>query len=92
MKPDLNVKDKDNPFYSKKVVLTGVLDSISRKEAAQILKEKGADIDTGVSKRTNYVIAGHGAGPSKLKKIEQYNKAGADILIVTEEKFLKMMK
>lgn len=91
LKPDLNVKDKNNPFYSKKVVLTGVLDSITRIEAATILKAKGADIDTGVTKRTNYVIAGHGAGPSKLKKIELYNEAGANIIIVTEEKFLNMI-
>lgn len=92
LKPNLDVEDKDNPFYSKKVVFTGVLNTISRKEAANILKDKGADIDTGISKRTNYVVVGSGAGPSKLKKIEQYNLGGAEIIILNEETFLNMIK
>lgn len=92
LKPNLDVEDKDNPFYSNKVVLTGVLESMSRKEAAQILKDKGADIDTSVTKRTKYVIAGAGAGPSKLKKIEKLNFEGAEIEIIKEETFLCMIK
>ena len=92
LKPNLEVEDKVNPFYSKKVVFTGVLNSISRIDAANILKDKGADIDTGVTKRTKYVIAGSGAGPIKLKKIDKYNQEGAEIEILNEETFLKMIK
>lgn len=92
LKPDLDVEDKNNPFYSMKVVLTGVLKTMSRQEAAQILKSKGADIDTNVTKRTKYVIAGPGAGPSKLKKIDQFNLQGANIEILDEEMFLCMVR
>jgi len=88
--PDLDCEDKNHPFYNKKIVFTGVLDKISREEAAKLVKAMGADIDTSISKRTDFVIAGHGAGPSKLKKIEEYNASGSNIQIVYEEEFLRM--
>jgi DNA polymerase-3 subunit epsilon len=91
LKPDLDVQDKENPFYNKKIVITGVPEIITRKEAAEILKAKGADIDTTVTKRTKYVFAGKGAGPSKLKKIDEFNSQGAKIEILDEATFLKMI-
>jgi len=78
LKPDLELGDKTHPFYSKKVVFTGVLDRISREEASKIVKEKGADIDTSITKNTHFVIIGHGAGPTKLKKIENFNAKGSN--------------
>lgn len=91
LQPDLDCEDKNHPFYNKKIVFTGVLNKISREEAAQLAKANGADIDTGISKRTQFVIVGHGAGPSKLKKIEEYNASGSNIQIVYEEEFLRML-
>lgn len=92
LKPNLDIENTNNPFYSKKVVFTGVLQSISREDAAKRIQEMGADIDTGVNKRTDYVIVGHGAGPSKLKKIEDLNSAGSNIKIIREDEFLSMIK
>jgi DNA polymerase III subunit epsilon len=92
LKPDLDVEDTSNPFYSKKVVFTGVLQTITREDAAKRIKFLGADIDTGVNKRTDYVIVGQGAGPSKLKKIHDFNSAGANIKIISETDFLSMIK
>ena len=91
LKPDFDNADPNNPFFGKKVVFTGVLDTISRQEAAKIVKDKGADIDSGITKRTQYVIAGSGAGPMKLKKIADFNMRGADIKIINESDFLKMI-
>ena len=91
LKPDLEVSDKNHPFYNKKIVFTGVLDAISREEAARIVKSKGADIDTGITKNTQYVIVGHGAGPSKLKKIEDFNSKGSNIKIINETDFLSII-
>ncbi len=73
------------------MVFTGVLDSIDRSEAANILKGKGADIDTNVTKKTKFVIMGAGAGPSKIKKIEKYNSEGSVIKVVYEQEFLNMI-
>jgi len=91
LKPDFENADRNNPFYKKKVVLTGVLNKLRREEAAEILKTKGADIDTSVTKKTNFVITGHTPGPSKIKKIEKLNNEGYEIKIIKEEDFLNMM-
>ncbi|MCB2219344.1 MAG: 3'-5' exoribonuclease [Bacteroidetes bacterium] len=92
LKPDLEHADKSNPFYGKKVVFTGALSNIKRNLAAQILKDKGADIDTSVTKRTNIVVLGKDPGPSKVKKIENFNKAGYQIRVLKESEFLSMIK
>ena len=91
LKPNLDVENTNNPFYSKKVVFTGVLQTITREDAAMRIKNLGADIDTGVNKRTDYVIVGEGAGPSKLKKIHDFNSTGARIKIINENDFLSML-
>lgn len=91
LKPKLNIHNMDNPFYSKKVVFTGVLQTITREDAAKKIQELGADIDTGVNKRTDFVIVGHGAGPSKLKKIHDFNTSGSHIRILREDEFLSMI-
>lgn len=59
--------NKDHPFYGKTVVLTGTLSGLTRKEAQEKLEALGARVASGVSKNTDYVIAGEKAG-SKLKK------------------------
>lgn len=92
LKPDLSNSDNDSIFYNKKLVFTGVLNNISREKAAQIVKRMGADIDTIISKKTNYVIVGEGAGPSKMKKIKEYNETGSNISLIYENKFLEIIK
>lgn len=91
LKPELEKADTNSPFYGKKIVFTGVLTSITREEAGRKTKEMGADIDTGISKKTDFVIVGTGAGPSKLKKIEDYNKLGSMIKILKEKEFLELI-
>lgn len=92
LKPDLEHADPDSPFFNKKVVFTGVLDSMKREEAAEIVKKMGADIDTSVTKRTDFVIVGTGAGPAKLKKIRDYNNSGSKIKMIHEKEFLELIK
>lgn len=92
LKPDLKNADTNSPFYGKKIVFTGILNSITREEAARITQTLGADIDTGISKKTDYVIIGVGAGPSKLKKIEEYNNSGSNIKLIHENEFLELIK
>lgn len=90
MKPDLINADCNSPFYAEKLVFTGVLNSIDRKEAADLVKKLGADIDGSISKRTHFVITGSAPGPSKMEKIQQLNTQGCDIRIIYEEEFLQM--
>lgn len=84
LKKDLSQANPDNPFYDKKVVITGVF-SIDRKEIAIRLKKLGADVDTSITKRTSFVCVGQDAGPKKLETIEKYNQIGCNIVVLSEE-------
>ncbi len=85
------VENKETPFFQKKVVITGVLDSYPvREDLANLLKKYGADINSSISQKTNIVIVGNGAGPSKLKKIEELNANGCAIRIIREPELLQI--
>lgn len=61
-----------NVFTGKTVVLTGSLDKFDRTALAELLEKLGAKCSGSVSKKTNLVIAGPGAG-SKLDKAKELN-------------------
>ena len=90
---DDEVENKETPFFHKKIVLTGTLSAFPKREViADCLKRYGADINTCISKQTDIVIAGAGAGPSKMKKIEDLRCSGCDIRVIEEEEFLEIME
>lgn len=91
LKPNLNNKDTSNLFYNKRVVFTGDLQSISRQDAAIKIQNLGADINTSISKKTEIVIVGNGAGPSKMKKIEELQSQGISIKIIYEAEFISLI-
>ena len=70
----------------KSFVLTGSLESMSRDEAKQKIRELGGDISESVSSKTNYVIVGRDPG----SKADKAQKLG--IKIITENEFAKMIK
>ena len=78
LKKDLTEGDPSNPFYNRKVVITGIF-NIGREELACRLKKMGADIDTGIGKKTSYLLIGNDPGPSKLKKFDQLIEEGKDV-------------
>ena len=82
LKQDLSHADPSSPFYDKKVVITGLF-PIDRNELATFLKEKGADINTSSSKKTNIVLIGEDPGPKKLEKIQELKEEGFDIQTLT---------
>lgn len=75
---DLSHADPNNPFYDRKVVITGEF-NMERKELAAKLKSMGADINTTISKKTHYVLIGADAGPAKLDKLEKLIHDGYNI-------------
>jgi DNA ligase (NAD+) len=60
----------------KTFVLTGTLPSLTREEAAAMIKSVGGKVTNSVSKKTDYVVAGESPG-SKLAKAEEL---GVEIL------------
>lgn len=85
IKPEVAVKKEyNNPFQGKIVVATGKLEHYSRDGIQEKLLELGADPKSSVSKNTDYLIVGEGAG-SKLAKAQ-----GLGVAILTEEQFEAM--
>ena len=76
----------DNPFKNQVVVLTGFAKADSQ-EYAHKLKELGAIVKDGVNRKTNILITGYNAGPSKMQKAEE---VGARIM--TEDEFKNIIK
>ena len=74
------------PFAGQTFVFTGSLQQLTRKEAKDILENLGGKASGSVSEKTDFVIAGSGAG-SKLKKAGDLG-----ISILTEEEFLDKIK
>ena len=50
-------------------VITGILESIEREEAADLIQRYGGKVTQSVSKKTGYVIIGQDPGESKLSKV-----------------------
>lgn len=70
LKKDLSNADAQNPFYDRKVVITGIFTQ-ERKNLGLQLKSMGADIDTGITKKTNYVLIGEEPGLKKIEKVDK---------------------
>jgi DNA ligase (NAD+) len=60
----------DGPLSGKTVVVTGTIEGFSREEAEEAVRAAGGKPAGSVSKKTDYVVAGPGAG-SKLAKAQE---------------------
>jgi DNA ligase (NAD+) len=65
---------RDTPVAGKTVVFTGALEKMTRDEAKAMAERLGAKVAGSVSKRTDYLVAGPGAG-SKLAEAKKHGVA-----------------
>lgn len=79
-------KIKDQIFSGKTFVFTGALEKFTRKEAQEMVEVRGGRAAGSVSAKTDYVVAGPGAG-SKLKQATELN-----IPVLNEDEFLEMIR
>ena len=79
-------KPKSNSAIAgKTVVFTGSLEKMTRDEAKAMAERLGAKAAGSVSKKTDYVVAGPGAG-SKLAEAEKHG-----VTVLTEDEWLKLV-
>jgi len=78
-------KSEGNAFKGHNVVLTGKLSNIGRREAGEIIKALGGNLQSTVTKTTTLVIVGENAG-SKLEKAREKG-----IKMINENDFLKII-
>jgi DNA ligase (NAD+) len=74
----------DSAIAGKTVVFTGSLEKMTRNEAKAQAERLGAKVAGSVSKKTDYVVAGPGAG-SKLTEAQ-----GLGVTVLTEDEWLAM--
>lgn len=77
---------RDNPFNNKRIVLTGTLQTMTRSEAKKQLEKLGAGVTSGISSKTDFLVAGEKAG-SKLEKAQKLGVA-----ILDENGFVTLLK
>ena len=75
----------DGPFTGKTFVFTGTLETMSRPDAEAMVRKLGGKAAGSVSAKTDYVVAGPGAG-SKLEKAQKLK-----LNILDEEQFKALL-
>ena len=82
---DAEKPKSDTPVAGKTVVFTGALEKMTRDEAKAMAERLGAKVAGSVSKKTDYVVAGPGAG-SKLADAKKHG-----VTVMTEDEWFELV-
>ena len=80
-------KGKPDCLKGLQFVISGVLESMERDEAANLIKECGGNVVSGLSRKVTHILVGEEPGPAKLAKADEMG-----IKQVTEDELLEMIR
>jgi len=69
-------EERSQPLLGKTIVLTGGMETLSREEATELAQAAGARVASGVSKKTDFVVAGESPGT----KFERAVALGVEVI------------
>jgi len=75
----------DHSLSGKRFVLTGTLSAMTRSEASQAIRDRGGEVSSAVSSKTDYVVVGENPG-SKAAKAQQLG-----VSILNEQEFVSLL-
>lgn len=87
------LKESDRPvMLSEKlkgltIVITGTFQKHSREDYKKMIEENGGKNGSGVTGKTNYLLAGDDCGPSKIEKAQKLG-----VKVIGEEAFLQLLQ
>lgn len=83
--PTEEMKIKESPITGKTLVVTGTMERMDRKAIEELIESLGGRAAQSVSQKTDYVIAGDGAGSKLTKALE------LQVPVLTEKEFFDMI-
>lgn len=72
-----------NKLEGKVCIMTGTFDQLARDDFKKMVEENGGKVCSSITKACNIVLMGDGAGPAKVKKIEELKNSGQQIAVYT---------
>lgn len=89
---ECDVSNKDTVFFGSTVVITGTFEDYpERNNLAAKLQALGAKVSSSISKKTDIVVVGDGAGPKKLEKIHEMQSEGHCIRAMYEAELKEIL-
>jgi len=86
------IAKKKGALSGKSFLFTGVLLSMSRKDAQSMVEHEGGESAQGVTKDLDYLVVGDGGrAGSKLDKANKLQDEGGKVKVLSEKEFLKMV-
>jgi len=79
--------NQTNKLKGQTFVVSGVFETLSRDELKKLIEDNGGKVNSSISSKTDYVVAGDNMGPSKREKATKLS-----IPIISEQEFLDLLK